>query len=510
LLLFLGLASNLQRVQAMGNPASVDIPFHLAELASSSFAQGGWSFPQRVPEYDDESDTPILIADQNQTVHAFSSHPMDGESVIVYRQWTVDGGWSPLVDIILPPFGSNAHMGGVILDGFGTFHLTFFSGNDFAANIYYTQAPAINAGRAPAWSKPILIGEDAATPAEVTIAGDGGGHLFILYSGKYEGIGLYFVESVDDGYSWTSQVPIDLVYSNELWPAHMNAYMDMQGNVHAFWSVVGTTGNGEGIYYSRLEFPYTNWTESIELVVRDGYEADWPAMTEHEGSLILVYQNGTPATRWMRISNDSGRTWSEPAHFSFTVGEYGFTDFVHDSSGRLHMFLGNRTGAAIHGMWHLTWQSNRWSDPVPVVSGPRVVAPIGATGFDPTGPAAVISQGNVLLLTWKTDSGAGRNGIWFSYNLLDTPSLPIVPLAEPQAQSVVTPPVAATATAEPTSNPIPLVVRETGNGSLAFDRDLAQMRQQSPQVIVLLSIMPVFFLISIVVSVWRYRSYRNR
>jgi hypothetical protein len=473
----------------------------------------GWISPQRVPEYEDDGDTPILIADQNHTVHAFNTHSYDGERVIVYRQWTVEGGWTPLADIILPPQGRQARLGGVKLDDAGYFHMSFFSGNDFAANVYYSQAPAAIADQAPAWSRPVMVGEEAITPTEVTIVGGSQDNLFIVYSGNREGNGLYLIHSGDAGETWTAPVPLHLLYSDVHWPTKLKTYTDRQGNIHATWSVVGVSGNGLAVYYVRLEPPYDLHLHVqlnvVEMAVADGYEADWPSIVEHEERLILVYQNGQPATRWMRISNDHGQSWAEPFRIPNTTGEYAFADFAHDGAGNLHMVLGNRMGSpTLHGIWHSRWESNGWSPMEPITSGPRVVADFGRNGFDPTYPKAVVIQGNVLLVTWRTDSGAGRNGIWYSYRQLDAPELPVVPLPTPQPQTILAAPLLAAP--QPTSTPALLILPGAETEVLNFSREAPALDQNGPQALIFLSILPVLSVLLVVVSIYYYRIRNHR
>ena len=77
-------------------------------------AQGDeeWSRPGTIPGYHPETEWPILIADQNGTVHAFTSQWLGEESLstkaIVYNQWTIDAGWTMPVDILLSPQKSQA------------------------------------------------------------------------------------------------------------------------------------------------------------------------------------------------------------------------------------------------------------------------------------------------------------------------------------------------------------------------------------------------------------------
>ena len=63
--------------------------------------------------------------------------------------------------------------------------------------------------------------------------------------------------------------------------------------------------------------------------------------------------------------------------------------------------------------------------------GPQIKDDIGGDGFDPRSARAVVSNGNLVMVTWGTDGAAGENGAWYSYNHLDTPEFVSQPLPLP-------------------------------------------------------------------------------
>ena len=66
-----------------------------------------------------------------------------------------------------------------------------------------------------------------------------------------------------------------------------------------------------------------------------------------------------------------------------------------------------------------------WGPLLPVASAPQ------SESFDPYDARAVVSQGNVILLTWRTDPG--RKDVWpfYSTTTLDIPESPVVALPTP-------------------------------------------------------------------------------
>jgi hypothetical protein len=389
-------------------------------LAAQSIDE--WAPIRRVTGYGDTNpngsqvDVPTLVADQNGVVHAFGSQWFGGVRAVVYSQWTLEHGWTIPVDILLPPIKSQANVTSVFLDRTGMLHLIFFAGDAATGiRIYYSKALATDAGRASAWTVPVAVGRDVMPPSTATLRGAGDDYLVIVYSGKSEGPGLYSMYSSDAGNTWTESEALFLTYSGIRPLSALNLYIDSERNLHAVWTVNNAQGNGDAVYYASLQSNMPRWGEPMLIAEAIGYEADWASVILYESELFIIYQNGGPATRWMRRSDDGGQTWTEPILLFPYVGEYGPAKLVVDKRNRLHMVLGNRSSDENHGMWHSVWQSDHWSALEPIVNGPVSKTP--GEGFDPHFPHVAITQDNVLLAVWKNDHGF--NGVWYSYLVLD-------------------------------------------------------------------------------------------
>jgi hypothetical protein len=135
---------------------------------------------------------------------------------------------------------------------------------------------------------------------------------------------------------------------------------------------------------------------------------------------------------WFQLSKDGGRTFSSPIiAWPDQIGRNGAVSLVVDSTGQLHGFFAARIGAGfdgtrdLHGLWHTVWQGSSWSQAERVVSGPP------SESFDPGDPRAVISQGNLIFVVYRTDPGKKIGNTWYTYEKLDVPELPVTPLPTP-------------------------------------------------------------------------------
>ncbi|MBI5653988.1 MAG: exo-alpha-sialidase, partial [Chloroflexi bacterium] len=388
-----------------------------------------WSVARQIPRLTTEADPPFLVVDQNRTVHAFYSQWIAGELAVYYNQWTVARIWTAPNDILLSPISRQASVQGAYLDPSGMMHAIFFGGIESGAEIFYARAPVASAAQASAWSSPKSVGVNAGKLAAATLSGDAKGNLYILYSGNGQGNGVYAVHSNDAGETWSETKPVFLSNSEVLWSFAIRSALDATGKLHGVWTVVNKQGNGEAVYYARYDPERKQWSipRVLQSIKECSYEADWASITAYKDEVWAVYSCGAPATRWLRRSRDNGVTWSEPTiPFPFLIGETGPAALMVDSRNALHLVFASRiNGTTTHGLWHSVWSGERWSEPDAIISGRQSI------DFDPSRPNAIISQGNVLLVTWRQDYGLTPNGVWYSFATLDAPELPVLVLPTP-------------------------------------------------------------------------------
>jgi hypothetical protein len=481
----------------------------VGHLTAAAQAPNEWLPVRQVPEYLDDTFTPYMVADRSGIVHTFANQWADDDQrllAIVYRQWTRAGGWTSPVDILLSPAGE-ARICGAFVDQAGMMHLTFWGGDAQRANIYYSQAPALIADSARSWSAPQLVGKNANSPSSCALVGDEQGNLVLIYSGYLDGNGVYATQTDDGGSSWSDPISILLTYDPELVPYSLQLVMGPSEQVHAAWNVVTSLGVDMSLHYARLDLASGAWSESITLEEREDeneqyFGPSYPSIVHNGQDVVVMYNSGNPATdgpvdygrpvQRVRVSSDDGRTWRAPiTPFPRHQGRSGEHSLAVDSSGVVHALFVQRIEqwvggeyTVISGMWHSELRGGQWSEP------DRFTSP-----FSPHDVRAVISQGNVLLATWRQDPGEGQNGVWYSYTLLDAPALPVVPLPSPSAAPTLTPPGST-----PTPLPWPAAGSQAGMpGRLAAD----------PAVPLVLGLVPVVLLVAGIILVRQFHFLRR-
>ena len=475
----------------------------LFAMAADTLAQSGaisWTPIRQIPNFDRISRAPLLAAGPDGTLHAFNVEgDEDWGQMIMYRDWTLQRGWSNATAVLMSTTPEEAAgVFAAFVDDSNFIHLIYYSGLTEGATIYYTFAPATEAGKATAWATPEPIALNGGPLFNGALASDGQDSFFLVYQGQdtniLTGPGLYFVYSLDGGVSWSSPEPIFFTYSDNLWPWSIRLLFTDDGRLHAVWSVINGLGVGDEVYYSRLDDPDGPWAKPYLLARREGndYSANWPAIINDEETLLVVYQDSFPAARFMRRSLDGGETWLGVERPVPHVGEYENPVLLKDSSGTIHLITGSRIGdPGIHGLWHAIWLGERWSELTPITSGPRT------DEYDPSAPQAIIIQGNILLATWWNNVPREYlTGAWHSYALLDAPDTATMFSAQTLPIQPTNIDTAGTAPA-PTLELSPDMPESLANSSNPTGENLA-----SP---LYLGVLASFLLIVVVLSVKRIR-----
>jgi hypothetical protein len=482
-----------------------------AENVSISRAQESsfWSEQTRIPEIPDfTQEPPYLIADQNNTIHAFNSQPLrpDDETslnTIFYRQWTEDGGWTSPIDIFYPDENRSIEILDVTSDPSGIVSLIYQEN----FGVYFTSTYLSNASKSTEWSPPILIGNKS-TGVSVGFKGigsigtDGKGNILVVYSGSEFGKGLYYTSSSDSGNTWTDPYPVSLIGDESMVVTDPSLYVGASGKIHAVWATYEPGGAPGPGYYAQFDPETQAWSEPIPMDV-PGIRT--PSIIEYDDKVIMGYYHANVNGNWWRLSSDGGTTWSVPTQLSPNhVGTNGRVSFAVDSNNILYGFFGERINDLNHGIWQVTWTGFSWTAAEPVVKGPQVVdLSGGGKGFDPRSARAVVSNGNLILVAWTTDGFAGENGAWYSYERVNAPELASVPNIDPEASI----PVFSTATAselvalQPTETPIPIITLD--------DRRQPSQLMLNPLTSVLVGVLLSSIIVIIILTIRLWNQSRN-
>lgn len=472
---------------------------------ASAQIQNQWQSDERIPGYLDNTLTPYMVGDQNRTVHVFASQVVNEETfqrAIVYRQWSLTGGWTNVIDILLSPTG-DAVMQGAFLDHQGILHVIFWGGSAESAHIYYSKAAVQNAGSGFSWTRPVVIGNVSVETTSSAIVGDGDGNLVVIYNGRSRGTGVYEIHSNDSGETWSRSAPIYLTYDASLLPFSLRLAQGRDGRAHAAWNVVTILGEDRSLHYAHFDFAEQQWSAPVTLVVKPEVKGffgpSYPSVVDTGTEVIIMYNSGNPfdglpvpksrPVQMVSVSKDNGETWEVPVvPFYRHNGRSGEHVIVKDSDNHVHAVFIQRIEYAVEnrnvvvgGIWHSEYRNGTWSNPE------RFIPSVQSSNI-----RAVVSQGNVLLATWIQDQGVGQSGVWYTYMVLDAPELTIIPYPTlPPPATLISPTSNAALETFPNATPIP--------NSFGFNDG------GSPALPLVLGLLPGLVVIGIILFVYRQR-----
>ncbi len=469
-----------------------------------------WASNRKVPGYLDDTFTPFLLAGQNQTVYAFTSQWINDGSrrlAVVYRKWSLAGGWTRPVDILLASTG-NATFLGAFLDASDTIHIIFAQGENRNVDIYYSFARAETADSVSAWSTPVLIGPGVSDVNSAAMSGDKQGNLAVIYSGNFDGSGVYAVHSPDAGRGWSDPVQLFTPAASNLTPYSLRLFAGREKQIQAAWNVVTALGVDEELYFSTYDIESGNWTKPIELEKRvdypDYFGPSFPSIVDNGNEIVIMYNGGNPYTgrpvgygrpvQRVTVSTDGGQSWSSSINpFPFHVGRSGEHSLALDGVGRPHAMFVQRIETEVDGeysivggIWHSIFENGSWTNPDRFV-----------TTYSPHDVRSIVVQGNVLLVVWRQDPGEGEHGVWYSYNVLDVPELPVVPL------SPINSPTAVNNAIDVNNTPVALIETPTPVKLTDSQREILD-GSSNPASPIIFGMIPVVIVLASVVLMYKY------
>lgn len=471
-----------------------------------------WAPDARVPGYLDDTFTPFLLTDSDQTVHALTSQWInDGKRrlAVFHRTWRLSGGWTKPVDVILAPTG-NARILNAVIDSSDNLHVIFMTYENDTPTIFYSFAPAADASSANAWSSHEMVGTFPGLESAAILADDLG-NLYIIYCGIRDGSGVYFVKSIPEGTGWSDPTPIFLTYETTLQPFSLHLVMGPDRQMRATWNVVDSFGVDLGIYFANYSINDSRWSNPLELDVRtvgaNYFGPSFPVMVDNGRDIVIMYNNGNPfagipvdlgrPVQLVQSSSDGGETWSSPVGpFPSHQGRSGEHALVLDSNGTPHALFTQRIESQgengeyqiVGGIWHSTFQNSTWAGPDRIV-----------TTYAPHDVRAVVSEGNILLAVWREDPGAKQtHGVWFSYMVLDSPALPVAS------------PTQMTSSATPVSTPVPTLEPIPATATVFVKMDTIPLDiLSSPAAPIIIAVVPVILILVGVVFMSRFYHKRD-
>lgn len=433
---------------------------------------------------------PVVAADLSGRVHVAWASGSAGYDVVLYTTNADGQTWSETTDIVAYPSTGKVTRPALMADPLGVLHMTFRSseGNGI---VYYSQAPVVLVSPSTMTAHKRISGGYFSSTIR-----DSKGVLHLIYTEDVLSptcaicYHIFYLRSVDNGLSWSE--PVDISSALQTGAAKPQIIIDQEDNIHVVWE--SGQGGDLGMLLSRsAAVAYAasydggkSWTNPTTLSpdadsasrLSESGGRNITIGLDGEGRLIVVWLGLPEDVVYFQVSDDEGRSWSEPQALPGVWGRWSIHgtrqdsySMATDSSGYVHLIMVGRVtnnkllrdNQKSLELLHLVWNKSSWSAPEAIAHFPvfgRDQSGILAGDY-PEWPRIAIGNGNQMHLVWFVrdaenlyDSTANYQ-IWYSRGTSSSPSLapvvwptltPAAPLASPtKSPGHPTPQVTATA-----------------------------------------------------------------
>lgn len=359
-------AASPQRAQPQGNPES-------------------WSEPELLlngSPYDTGTNPIVYTGPSNNTHLLFFGRPADdpdGPVALYYARW-VEGGWTPPIDVLVPPEGGMPPTLAAVEDSKGYLHVIWNTNAVWHTRVHLTKTSDLRS-----WQTPVAVYGDSLA-LEVVAAIDADDDIHIVVTTRDSTVN--YIPLSSDG-SIGQPVQIHYIRERGYFPYRISLVATQQGRLLTCWAEIGLRGTARGVWCSASEDGGLNW-DVPEMIASGHRGARLFNFAQRNQLGRVIWGGGGVGGRDLQLSEDDGRTWSAPIDLTQGVDMAGYTGqvAVMDSAGDVHLLVNPGDGRYVHvrsknGSWlpnqQTGWQASDWIE-MAVAEGNTLVAVFWAMG----------------------------------------------------------------------------------------------------------------------------------
>jgi hypothetical protein len=460
-------------------------------LINPARAQAGdWLGPINLSSSDFDSRSPSVAVDPSGDVHVVWCEAVQGDGCDMIFYVSYDGTtWSSPIDIVSDP-GYRADVPVLAADESGVLHMVWMG----QGQVLYSGVYAPAAGSAGNWMAPVAVAPYPLSQIDnPDLLVDTSGNLHVVYAvrnGSESGVHYSRLSRGEE--VWDLPQEIYANHREDRMVDRARLTVDELGGIHVAWteSNFPDTFPPIGIRYA-YSFD-EGWTWSQPFLVDGPY--DLSGIIARGEEIHFVWSGTNPDRHKFHMwSADRGENWSLVSRTVEGGGYQGWPSLVLDSDANLHLLQVGNIGGGTEALAYQTWLEERWTSPVVLLSRPD-----GAPDHL-RDPDAVVGLGDELhvvnshVLDYPSGSGNWRRDIVYFRHRVGSPHIQAEPLPSPI-------PAEPSATAEPLIDPTMMDI--SGTTTSPVDQRAEQTGDNtSPGIVVLVSVLPPFLIVLLVLVV---------
>ena len=288
-------------------------------VAEQAVSASLWSLPQPLTSVLSQGIPLMAYTADAENLHALwvqtsLSSDSDVRESIYYSKWN-GGEWAAPVNIIYGLSGKVGHL----VTAYGSDRLYMVWSDKDAGSLLFSWSNAGKASSPNEWSRPVELPSPAQWTSSPDILVDSAGMIAIIYAVPInENRGIYMIQSIDNGATWTQPLTVfDAASAGWIGVNDPQVALGGDGRLHVLLTEYPGIENKPGaLYYVQSEDGGETWTQPE--VVSEG-SVVWSEITSYDaGSIHRVWQqdDGAVVANFDQASSDGGITWGKRASLS--------------------------------------------------------------------------------------------------------------------------------------------------------------------------------------------------
>lgn len=467
-----------------------------------------WSTPIAVGVSPFEMHPVQLVGDSDGRIHALwsqSTNPvansrieqpeLSGGSAIFYSR--LDGDiWSAPRPILSLPEGVSDQPSVALTDQ--NTLLVVWSGGQ-SGEVYFSRALAERAASVSEWTAPIPLPAPRLAGGDPDILIGRDGTVNVAYAIPLnENRGIYLVQSLDNGGSWSSPLP---VFDGEQakWEMVRQPHLaETSGSLHLSWTR-GTVPSGVGtlaLVYAHSDDNGQTWTEPQTIAEDQIVWSDLVGVGSRSLHQVWLTLTQGRLFLWHSYSQDNGITWSPPSRITDPTSRTGPVGLVVDSAQGVQVLQLEENRANQLALQEWVWQGANWAFNSELILGEDLTQARSVTAVTlPNGRLGVAFQ------TLQTNPETLQLQSAMAYTNREW----TVPGSTPTPLPTLTPTPTPLPTETPTPGPTPtatIAFSASSNQNSGFK--LGPLNTNSQSGIILIGILPSLLIVALVFGLGFY------
>lgn len=247
------------------------------------------------------------------------------------------------------------------VDSHGRLFITWV--NEFSGDLMFSWSNADRAGNPLEWKQPVVLPSLSKLNGAPDILVDSSGKIVVIYAVEInENRGVYMVQSVDSGESWS---PPRIIFDAALagWDVVGQAQITLSadGRLHLLFAQDSYRADGEsGLYYSQSRDGGVSWSAPV-LVNRAPVQ--WVDILSYMDNVVHLFwqTNDSVTSTFHQVSRDGGEVWDAPTRISNGTGKTSKPAVAIDWLGGLHLLQVVSSDAEDEILREWEWLNRGWT-----------------------------------------------------------------------------------------------------------------------------------------------------